>query len=174
MLREIVDFIFWVVLPFGAAYLLIGIITAYIGSFDRYTNISQNDRRFNRNATIMFWPFAICIWIGYFIITKIIIIPLNKGVEVVRPKASRAIEDLDGYVCRLFKREIHRDSYGILYEMPSRYGLMKQVRVEDSTGVYWIPVPRVDDETHEEIKRAKQAVAWTYSMKERDFNPVRV
>jgi hypothetical protein len=80
---------------------------------------------------------------------------------------SRMIAGADSLVGRAFKRLIHSDEYGELYEMPSPRGNMRVVRVRDSTGTYWLAVPP-------EMWRARQAVAWTYSMTEEEFNPVRV
>lgn len=73
---------------------------------------------------------------------------------------------LDDRVGRLFKRKIHEDKFGILYEMPSPWGKILKVKVKDTTGTYWLPVPAT-------MTRAKQAVAWTYQKSEDGFNPIR-
>jgi hypothetical protein len=75
-------------------------------------------------------------------------------------------DKIDWGTIHLLKKEIQRDSFGILYESRSPYGLMKIVKVEDSTGVYWLTVPR-------NIERAKEGVAWTYGLSEEAYNPLR-
>jgi hypothetical protein len=46
-------------------------------------------------------------------------------------------------------------------------GHMVVVKVQDSTGTYWLPVPPG-------LSTAKEAVAWTYGQSAENFNPVRV
>jgi len=75
---------------------------------------------------------------------------------------------IDKVILPLLRRRIHADDYGVLYRMPSPYGSeMRIVKVQDSTGIYWLSVPP-------NMQTAKQAVAWTYGMKEDEFYPMRV
>ncbi len=68
-------------------------------------------------------------------------------------------------------KEVHRDEYGVLKELPASPATNNEsarfVEVINSTDQrkFWIPVPR-------EMERAKQAVAWTYSMEEKDYCPI--
>ena len=134
------------------SYLAIGSV---IGLLSQYSRINPNDRA-PMPIWVFLWPVLLFIIGSYWLIQTLIV------------KQFIALCDkLDKLLPFLLKKELHRDQYGILYSMPSRLGEMKVVRVQDSTGVYWIPV-------HPDTVRAKQAVAWTYQMGEDSYNPERV
>ena len=144
------------IILFVAAYLAIGLIFGYVYRFF----VHSRSQRFIANEmppvplAIIGWPIVawICVFLG-----------LAKLYERIPP----TLIGIDDTVSRFFSRKIHEDRFGKLYDMPSPYGRIKKVRVEDSTGVYWIAVPR-------EMTRAKEAVAWTYNMAEEQYDPERV
>lgn len=105
----------------------------------------------------IFWPLAILFYVCQFIFYS--------------PGLLRRIDDRISF---LLKRKIHQDEYGILYEFPHPlYNVVLKVKVKDSIGTYWLSVPPRDSRDIEN-STAKEAVAWTYGMKEKEYNPVRV
>lgn len=103
---------------------------------------------------VALWPIGMLFFVGY-------------GAWLVVRRFRFLVTGLDRIVGRVLSWQIHQDEYGTLYRMPSPHGRMLQVKVKDSTGTYWLSVPP-------NMERAKQAVAWTYNMKEEEFNPIRV
>lgn len=133
-------------------YMAVGAVLGFFISFGR---ISVEDR-IPIPLTTFAWP----------VVVPVVLMVLICR-YVLHPPLIGIIAFFDDVLPKLFKKEIHRDQYGILYSMPSRWGDMMVVRVEDSTGVYWIPVPPG-------IRRAKEGVAWTYEVAEESYDPVRV
>ena len=136
-------------------YALGGFLTWYILRFtETYHEYFAGD---NEGVALLlfFWPI-----IGVIFSVNLLVKVISSGYYFRR---------LDFFICKLFKRRIQRDEYGTLYRLPSPYNNadgMRIVRVEDSTGTYWLPIPS-------EIQTAKAAVAWTYRIPEEDFNPIR-
>ena len=136
------------------AYIAIGLVAGWCARFSRER--STPPARNVREVTIafLFWPVPL--------IVLFIAWVFNRAVNLIVP-FSRWLEFK---VTLLLKEEVHRDDFGVLYKGPSPYGEMRIVKVQDSTGTYWLPVPR-------SMQTAKQAVAWTYDKTPEYFNPVR-
>lgn len=134
-------------------YCVIGLVTAYFARFaaDRPDNDAGNGIIV---AIGVVWPISL---------TMLLLIVCIRMLKKLSPLTAR----MDWLVSKALKQKVHADEYGVLYRAPSPYGEICFVKVQDSTGVYWLTVPR-------EMERAKQAVAWTYNMNEDDYHPVRV
>jgi hypothetical protein len=151
-------------LYFILLYLSTGLTVAWASRFG-----SESEAHAGADRTIVisfFWPIALTCYTLLFV-EAMVESPLYSVCGKVCRFLIRVKDRVDWAAIKFRRVEIHRDKYGILYKAPSPYGQMRFVRVEDSTGVYWLTVPR-------EMNTAKEAVAWTYGINAKEYNPVRV
>ena len=145
--------------PYYAYYVLIGLLWGYFSRFSSTTNMSREGTGFFVFIGVV-WPLVLVFSVACAICTAI-----DRGRRYLVSLVP--IERMDLAVGKILKKKMHEDEYGTLYHMPSAYGRMTVVKVQDSTGTYWLPVDPG-------IQTAHQAVAWTYGLTADNYNPIRV
>lgn len=149
-------------------YSVIAVLVTLIARY--YTALSGPDFPDNRALTGLLWPLALLIMVAVILGTaarRFVVIPLTTAVSRT---GDRAVEAVDRLVFQLTSRKHNQDDYGELWShrVPDSNERLYRVRVQDSTGTYYIRVPP-------ETKTAQEGVAWSYEITEHQLhNSIRV
>ena len=80
---------------------------------------------------------------------------------------------VDEFLWIISRREIQRDSTGILYRgLCHIEGTRLEVKVTDEQGDHWMRVPHGFRGDTPAVTTAQEAVAWTFNMDHQEYKPV--